>query len=142
MSDEQRFGLRFIHHVLADPIRLQVLESLWQTAPQSAKEFAASLNVLPDRLYYHLAQLEKASLVEVASYRSLPGGKVKRLYRPTTIEPPGDNATAIEVAQFLNTTLEATQIDIAAASFAKSSGEQRVIHLSRATLRLSDVLRP
>lgn len=138
MSENHRPALRFIHRALAEPIRVQLLEALWKAQPQSAKELAAALSVPPDRLYYHLAQLEKAGLVEIAEYRPLPGGKVERMYRATTVEPPGDAATPLEVAQFLNTMLEATQVDITAANLAKDAGERRVVHLSRTTLRVSE----
>ena len=137
MSERQR-GLRSLHRVLADPIRIQVLELLWQAHPQSAKELATLLELRPDRLYYHLAQLEKAGLIEIAEYRRLAGGKVERMYQPTTAEPPGDKATPLEVAQFLNAMLEATQADITSASMAKERGERREISLSRTTVRLSE----
>lgn len=135
---ERTPGLRSIHRALADPIRIHVLEALWQAHPQSAKELATGLELRPDRLYYHLAQLEKAGLIEIAEYRRLAGGKVERMYQPTTAEPPGDEATPLEVAQFLNAMLEATQVDITSASMAKEDGEQREISLSRTTVRLSD----
>lgn len=138
MSEHQQPKFRSIHRALADSSRVRLLEALWRVQPQSAKELAAWVDVPADRLYYHLAQLEKAGLIEIAEYRPLPGGKVERMYRPTTVEPPGDTATPLEVAQFLNTMLEATQIDITAASVAKEGGERRVIHLSRTTLRVSE----
>jgi DNA-binding transcriptional ArsR family regulator len=138
MTESRRPGLQFIHRALADPVRLRVIESLWKTSPQSARELAEWAGVQPDRLYYHLAQLEKAGLIEIAEYRPLPGGKVERMYRPTTIEPPAEAATPLEVAQFLNTILEATQVDIAAASLAKERGERREISLSRTTLHVSE----
>lgn len=91
-----------------------------------------------DRLYYHLAQLEKASLIRIAEYRPLPAGKVERVYGPTDIEPPGDAASYIEVSNFLNAVLEATQLDITAASLAKEEGKRRNIHLQRTAVRLSE----
>jgi DNA-binding transcriptional ArsR family regulator len=138
MAEGQRHGLRFIHRALSDPMRLRVLESLWRAHPQSAKELAEWVSVQPDRLYYHLSQLERAGLIEIAEYRPLPGGKVERMHRPTTIEPPEDAATPLEISQFLNTVLEATQIDITTASLAKERGERREITLLRSMVRLSD----
>jgi hypothetical protein len=114
-----------------------LLESLWGR-PQSAKELAEWAGMAPDRLYYHLAQLEQAQLIEIAEYRRLPGGKVERVYRPTSIEPPGDEATPLEFGEFLGAMLEATRADITAASIAKEAGERREIMLLRTTVRLSE----
>jgi DNA-binding transcriptional ArsR family regulator len=114
-----------------------LLECLWGQ-PQSAKELAEWAGMAPDRLYYHLAQLEEARLIEIAEYRRLPGGKVERVYRPTSVEPPGDEATPLEFAEFLGVMLEATRADITAASMAKEAGERREITLMRTTVRLSE----
>jgi hypothetical protein len=92
----------------------------------------------PDRIYYHLAQLEQARLIEIAEYRRLPGGKVERVYRPTPVEPPGNEASPLEFAEFLGAMLEATRADITAASLAKQAGERREITLQRTTVRLSE----
>jgi DNA-binding transcriptional ArsR family regulator len=129
--------LRSPHRALADPLRLRVLEALWGR-PQTAKELAEWAGQPPDRLYYHLAQLEQAGLIEIAEYRPLAGGKVERVYRPTEVEPPGDVATPEELARFLSAALEATQVDIAAAGVAKQAGQRREISLARTTLRLSE----
>lgn len=118
-------------------MRIRLLECLWGR-PQSAKELAEWAGMAPDRLYYHLAQLEQARLIEIAEYRRLPGGKVERVYRPTLVEPPGDEASPLEVAEFLGAMLEATRADITAASLARQAGEQREITLTRATVRLSE----
>jgi DNA-binding transcriptional ArsR family regulator len=137
MEKYQHQGLRSLHRALADPMRIQLLECLW-ARPQSAKELAEWAGMPPDRLYYHLAQLERAGLIEVAQYRPLPGGKVERVYRPTPVEPPGDQAAPLEVAAMLGAMLEATRADITAASVAKEAGERREITLTRATVRLSE----
>jgi DNA-binding transcriptional ArsR family regulator len=118
-------------------MRIRLLECLWGR-PQSAKELAAWAGLPPDRLYYHLAQLEEARLIEIAEYRRLPGGKVERVYRPTPVEPPGDEASPLEYAEFLGAMLEATRADITAASLAKEAGERREITLTRTTVRLSE----
>src|SRR5215472_12064875 len=107
MTKQQHPRLKSVHRALADPMRLRILESLWGR-PQSAKELASWAGLPPDRLYYHLAQLEQAELIEIAEYRRLPGGKVERVYRPTPVEPPGDEATPRELADFLGAALEAT----------------------------------
>jgi DNA-binding transcriptional ArsR family regulator len=130
-------GLRSVHRVLADPIRIRLLEYLW-LRPQSAKELAKLIGRPPDRLYYHLARLERARLIEIAEYRRLPGGKVERIYRPASIEPPGDDATSLEIAEFLGAMLEATRADISAASEAKEAGERREIMLQRTAVKLTE----
>src|SRR5215472_1310055 len=130
-------GLRSVHRALADPMRIRLLECLWGR-PQSAKELAAWAGMAPDRLYYHLAQLEQAGLIEIAEYRRLPGGKVERVYRPTPVEPPGDEATPLEFAEFLGVMLEATRADITAAGLARQAGERREITLLRTTVHLSE----
>ena len=137
MTKQHQPGLRSVHRALTDPMRIQLLECLWGR-PQSAKELAAWAGLPPDRLYYHLAQLEQAGLIEIAEYRRLPGGKVERVYRPTPIEPPDDEATPLEYAEFLGAMLEATRADITAASIAKEAGERREITLLRTTVRLSE----
>ena len=137
MTKQQHPGLRSLHRALADPMRIRLLECLWGR-PQSAKELAEWAGMAPDRLYYHLAQLEQAGLIEIAEYRRLPGGKVERVYRPTPLEPPGDEATPLEIADFLGAMLEATRADITAASLAKEGGERRDITLTRTTVRLSE----
>jgi DNA-binding transcriptional ArsR family regulator len=118
-------------------MRIRLLECLWGR-PQSARELAEWVGMAPARLYYHLAQLEEARLIEIAEYRRLPGGKVERVYRPTPVEPPGDEASPLEFGEFLGTMLEATRADITAASMAKEAGERREITLLRATVRLSE----
>jgi DNA-binding transcriptional ArsR family regulator len=125
------------HRALADPLRIRLLECLWGR-PQSARELAEWAGLPPDRLYYHLAQLEQAGLIEVAEYRRLPGGKVERIYRPAEIEPPGDVATPEERSRFLSAALEATQADLATAGAAKEAGERREIWLTRTAVRLTE----
>ena len=137
MAKHQHPGLRSVHRALADPMRIRLLECLWGQ-PQSARELAEWVGMAPARLYYHLAQLEQAGLIEIAEYRRLQGGKVERVYRPRPIEPPGDEATPIEFAEFLGAMLEATRADITAASVAKQAGEGREITFLRTTLRLSE----
>src|SRR2546422_7904212 len=140
MTKHQHPGLRSVHRALADPMRIRLLECLWGR-PQSAKELAEWVGMAPDRLYYHLAQLEQAGLIEIAEYRRLPGGKVERVYRPTPIEPPGDEATPLEYAVFLGAMLEATRADITAARMAKEAGERRESTVQRTTVGLSEAER-
>jgi DNA-binding transcriptional ArsR family regulator len=136
MSDSPIRPFRSVHMALADPLRLQLFEQLL-AAPASARELAARVELPPDRLYYHLRQLEQAGLVEVAEYRPLSGGKVERIYRVVEVEPPGDDNGPEETARFLATVLDATQADIAAAFAAKSHGRTRQVTVGRTTIRLS-----
>src|SRR5712692_1036775 len=124
MTKHHRPGLRSVHRALADPMRIRLLECRWGR-PQSAKELAEWAGMTPDRLYYHLAQLEQARLIEIAEYRRLPGGKVERVYRPTSVEPPGDEATPLEFADFLGVLRVTKKDDITAASVAKEAGQRR-----------------
>src|SRR5579875_2850875 len=103
---------RGVHKALADPLRIQLLEALWDR-PRSAGELAECVDLPADRLYYHLAQLEAAGLVEVSAYWRLARGKQERIYSPATVEPPGDAATPEETTAFLNSVLDATKADIA-----------------------------
>src|SRR6266581_2036786 len=105
MTKQQHPGLRSVHRALADPLRIRLLECLWGRS-QSAKELAEWAGMAPDRLYYHLAQL--------------------------------DEATPLEMAEFLGAMLEATRADITAASMAKEAGQRREITLIRTTVRLSE----
>jgi DNA-binding transcriptional ArsR family regulator len=126
-----------VHRALADPLRVQIIELLWD-APRSAGELAEILGVPADRLYYHLGQLERAGLVEVAEYRRLARGKVERVYGPVEVEPPGDTADPREMAAFLGSVLDATRADVTAAFRAKQDGQRREVDLFRGTLRLTE----
>ena len=75
---------------------------------------------------------------DIGGKRELPGGKVERIYQPASIEPPGDDATSLEIAEFLGAMLEATRADISAASEAKEAGERREIMLQRTAVQLTE----
>ncbi len=137
MTKHRSLRLHSPHRALADPLRLRLLERLWGQ-PQTAKELAEWVGLPPDRLYYHLTQLEQAGLIEIAEYRRLPGGKVERIYRPLEMEPPGDVTTLEELARFLIAALEATRADLAAAGTAREAGERREISLTRTAVRLTE----
>ncbi len=126
-----------MHHALADPLRIRLYEVLW-VRPQSAKELAQWANMPPDHIYYHLTRLERAGLIEIAEYRPLAGGKVERVYRPTSIEPPGDEATPLDLSLFLGAALEATRADVTSACEAKEEGQRREVSLTRTAVRLSE----
>jgi DNA-binding transcriptional ArsR family regulator len=128
---------REVHRALADPLRIRLHEVLW-LGPHSAKELAGLVGLAPDRLYYHLRQLERAGLIEVGGYRPLPGGKVERVYRRVEVEPPGDASSPEEVATFLGAVLEATKADVRAAFRAKQEGRRREVYLGRGVIRLTE----
>jgi DNA-binding transcriptional ArsR family regulator len=137
MTERRGPRLSQVHRALADPLRIRLYELL-AGRPQSAKELARRVDMRPDRLYHHLAQLEEAELIEVADYRRLPGGKVERLYGTAAIEPPGDDASPADVALLLNAVLETTRADVNAATLAQEAGEDRKVALGRTVLRLDD----
>jgi DNA-binding transcriptional ArsR family regulator len=136
VTDHPSPRLRAVHRALADPLRIQLYELL-AAQPRSARELAGLTGRPPNRLYHHLALLERGGLIEVAEYRQAPGGKVERVYAPTATEPPGDAAAPAERAGFLAAVLEATRADITAASQAQEAGEDRDITLVRSVVRVS-----
>lgn len=126
-----------VHRALADPRRIRLLEAMWEM-PRSARELAGCIGLPVDRLYYHLGQLERAGLIEIAEYRPVAGGKVERVYAPAVNEPPADGATPEEQAAFLGSMLDATRADINAACQARQVGRRREVDLHRGALRLTD----
>jgi DNA-binding transcriptional ArsR family regulator len=126
-----------VHKALADPLRIRLLEALWEM-PQSARELADRADLPADRLYYHLGQLERAGLIEIAEYRPLARGKVERVYAPAVTEPPSDAASPEEMAEFLGSMLDATRADINAAYRSKQAGGRREVDFHRGALRLTD----
>jgi DNA-binding transcriptional ArsR family regulator len=126
-----------VHKALADPLRIRLLEALWEV-PRSARELAGHTDLPADRLYYHLGQLERAGLIEVAEYRPLARGKVERVYAPAVTEPPGDAASPEEMAEFLGSMLDATRADINAAYRSRQAGGRREVDVLRGALRLTD----
>lgn len=57
--------------IIADPLRLQILRTL--KYPKTVKEIAAELDRSPTKLYYHVNQLEKHGLIEVAATNVVSG---------------------------------------------------------------------
>ena len=137
MSPDGSPRLTAVHRALADPLRIRLYELL-VLRPQSAKELADRLEMKADRLYHHLDQLEQGGLIEIADYRRLPRGKVERVYAPTLVEPPDDDATPADVALLLGAALETTRADVNAATLAQEAGEDRRISLSRTVVRLNE----
>jgi DNA-binding transcriptional ArsR family regulator len=136
-TDGPRKPWHGVHKALADPLRIRLLEWLFE-APRSARQLADCAGLPADRLYYHLGQLERAGLIEVAEYRPLARGKVERVYAAAETEPPGDDAGPEETAAFQRSMLEATAMDITAACRARQAGRRREVDLHRGALRLTD----
>ncbi len=136
-TDAPRKPWHGLHKALADPLRIRLLEWLFE-APRSARQLADCAGLPADRLYYHLGQLEQAGLIEVVEYRPLARGKVERVYAPAQTEPPGDDADPEETAALLGSMLQATAMDITAACRARQAGGRREIDLHLGTLRLTD----
>jgi len=136
-ADPPRKPWHGVHKALADPLRIRLLEWLFE-APRSARQLADCAGLPADRLYYHLGQLEDAGLIEIAEYRPLARGKVERVYAPAETEPPGDDAGPEETAAFLGSMLQATAMDITAACRARQAGRRREVDLHRVALRLTD----
>jgi len=132
---------RGIHRALGDPLRIRLFQAL-RHSPLSARELAADVGQPPDRLYYHLRQLERAGIIEVGEYRQLPGGKVERLYRRVAAEPPQDTASPREIAAVLGSVLEVTTADVAEAFRAKERGQRREVHVTQSVVRLTDEALP
>jgi DNA-binding transcriptional ArsR family regulator len=127
---------RGVHRALGDPLRIRLFEALWR-GPRSAKELSAEVGLPPDRLYYHLRQLEQAGIVEVAEYRPTPSGKAERVYRRVEAEPPGEASSPEEVAAFLASVLDVTKADITAAFTAREAGEHREVVVAQGPLWLT-----
>lgn len=56
--------------VYADPVRVQIIELLTQH-PQTVREMAEKLGLLPSKLYYHINLLEKHALIQVVETRQV-----------------------------------------------------------------------
>jgi DNA-binding transcriptional ArsR family regulator len=130
-------GWRGVHRALADPLRIRLFEALWHGS-RSVKELALEIGLPPDRLYYHLRQLEHAGIVEVAEFRRLPSGKAERVYRRAEVEPPSDVSSPEEMATFLGSVLDASKADVTAAFMARATGERREAIVSQGVLRLDE----
>ena len=127
---------RSVHRALADPLRIRLLDALWPR-PRSAKELGDWVGMPADRLYYHLRLLERAALIEVAEYRTLPGGKVERVYARVPVEPPAEEASPADTAHFLGQVLLTSRAEINDACAAQERGADRQVRLTRTGARLS-----
>ena len=71
-------GLTDIRRALSDPVRLRILEALWE-GPKTAKALATSVGALPNRLYYHLRALEASGVIGVVG-TEVVGRFAERVY--------------------------------------------------------------
>ena len=62
--------------VIADPLRLRILEALIE--PRTVKQVAAALDLAPTKLYYHINLLERYGLIAVVDTRLVSGILEKR----------------------------------------------------------------
>ena len=72
-----------IGRVLADPVRLRMLEALWE-GPKTARALAGAVGMVPNRLYYHLRAMESAGVVQVSDAAVTDRG-AERIYGVTTL---------------------------------------------------------
>ncbi|MBL8162220.1 MAG: winged helix-turn-helix transcriptional regulator [Anaerolineae bacterium] len=69
--------------VLADPLRLQIVELITQS-PRTVKQVAAVLNMQPTKLYYHIKLLEEKALIRVVDTR-IVSGIVEKQYQAAAL---------------------------------------------------------
>jgi predicted ArsR family transcriptional regulator len=108
------------------------MELLW-FGSSSVNELAASLDLPPDRLYYHLRHLVAAGLVVVGGHRETGSGRAERVYAAAATEPVGDG-DALDRAVFMEALLEVTRAEVAAAH---KSERERAVTMQRAALKLT-----
>ena len=65
---------------LADPLRHRIMEAIHKE-PLTVAQVASLLDEKPNKLHYHMAELEKNGLVEVAETRQ-KGNLLEKTYRP------------------------------------------------------------
>lgn len=137
--------------VLADPLRLQLLELL-VLRPQTVKELGEKLGLTANKLYYHINQLEEHGLVEVVETRQI-ANMIEKTYGATTeelhIDPELLSFTTSggreNVYSMLLSTIDATREDLMRSLQARAfelemgAAEQpREVLINRTLSRLSD----
>ena len=68
--------------VLADPLRLQILQAIGAGKPRAVKQIAKALQHPPNKLYYHVKMLEEHGLIQVVETRVV-SGIIEKLYLTT-----------------------------------------------------------
>lgn len=137
--------------VLADPLRLQILELLI-LRPQTVKELGARLGLTASKLYYHVNQLEEHGLVQVAETRQV-ANMIEKTYSATTqelhIDPDllsfSTSAGRENVHSMVLSTIDATREDLLrslqARAFELDQGaneQPREVLINRMLSRMSD----
>ena len=103
---------------VSTPFR-QKLMQLMAGEPRTVKDMAAELGMPPSRLYYHVNQLEKHGVIQVAGTRIVSGILEKhyqvsaRAYRvDRALLAPGGDEEEAAIQALLASTLEATETEI------------------------------
>lgn len=96
----------------SDPLRVRILQVL-ATGERTVKQLGAAVGVDPNRLYYHLRILERASLIHVTGTEAV-GRMVEKRYgavgRSFGNELPGESPE--ERIAFFHALLDATKADL------------------------------
>jgi DNA-binding transcriptional ArsR family regulator len=133
-----------VWRAVSDPTRLRALEALWE-GPKTAKELAASLGVVANRLYYHLRILETAGLVGVVA-ATLAGRSAERVYGAVARELGSELSNAISDpaanAALCGAMLDAAAIEVRDVVLAQADGrlgeaEGSALHVARDTVRIT-----
>jgi DNA-binding transcriptional ArsR family regulator len=137
--------------VIADPLRLQILELLILQA-QTVKELGEKLGLTANKLYYHVNQLEAHGLVQVVDTRQI-ANMIEKTYGATTQELDIDPALLSftstsgreNIHSVLISTIDATREDLLrslqARAFELDQGapqQPREVLIQRTLSRLSE----
>lgn len=104
--------------VMADPLRLQILDTMTERVC-TVKQIAADLHIPSTKLYYHFKQLEEHGLIRVVDTR-LVSGIVEKLYQATAYSyrvekgllSPGTPEGDKQIKQMLSALFDDTRDDI------------------------------
>jgi DNA-binding transcriptional ArsR family regulator len=121
---------------LADPLRRQMLGLLEE--PRTVKDLAASLGRKPDRLYYHLRQLERHGLVRVVDERAAE--RRFQAARSITIDP-GLAIPPATVDSLVGSLLDDVRAELAATTRRERHDDVKRTMLAARHLRLTEAER-
>ncbi len=65
--------------VVADPLRIRILEFFGDEKPHTVKQISNALEIAPNKLYYHVNMLEEYGLLRVVDTR-IVSGIIEKLY--------------------------------------------------------------
>lgn len=65
--------------VVADPLRIRILEFFGDEKPHTVKQISTALEIAPNKLYYHVNMLEEYGLLHVVDTR-IVSGIIEKLY--------------------------------------------------------------